>query len=100
MTAQRAASPYARRPGPSDAALRGRRGVPTLVPIRATVLADLQDELAAEKGEGRDFAERVRLGSGRIIAAASAGSRMAVVNEAGKLSYLASRRLRQTEGPA
>jgi hypothetical protein len=68
-----------------------------MVDIRATVLADLQDELTAERQESADFAERVKLGSGRIIAAASAGSRHAVVNEAGKLGYLASRRLRQTD---
>lgn len=80
------------------AALRssgGRRGVPATVLVRRTQLDDLRDELRAERAESVEFAERVSLGAGRITAAASAGSRMAVVNEAGKLSYFASRFLRQ-----
>ena len=61
-------------------------------------MADLTDELTAERADGRDFAERVRVGATRITAAALAGSRMAVVNEAGKLGYMADRRLRQNGG--
>jgi hypothetical protein len=96
MDAPRAAHPYARRPGASGTG----RGHPTLVAVRATAIADLRDELRAEQAESRDFAERVRLGATRITAAASAGSRVAVVNEAGKLGFLADRRLRQLGGDA
>ncbi len=91
----------AARRGPSLAVVglsRGSRGVPATVTLRASAVADLMDELAAARAEGHDFASRVQTGAGRIIAAASAGSRLAVVNEAGKLSYLASRRLRQLDG--
>lgn len=94
--APKAASPYARRPEPF-LTRSGARGVPATVTIRATALADLQDELQAERAESRDFAERVRVGATRLTAAASAGSRMVVVNEAGKLGWLADRRLRQLD---
>jgi hypothetical protein len=97
MTTERAEHPYARRPGPSCAPV-GHRGRPTLVPVRATALADLQDELVAQRAEAIDFALRMRTGATRITAAASAGSRMAVVSEAGRLGYLADRRLRQLGG--
>lgn len=63
---------------------------------RVELERDLREELTAERAESRDFAARVRVGADRIVSAASVGSRMAVVNEAGKLGYLADRRLRQT----
>lgn len=73
----------------------GRRGVAATVTVRATELADLRDELVAHQAESQAFGERIRVGVDRIIAAASAGSRMAVVNEAGKLGHAADRFLRQ-----
>lgn len=56
---------------------------------------DYREELTAQLAESRDFAERVKVGSARIRAAVSVGSDMAAVNEAGKLGYLADRRLAQ-----
>ena len=73
------------------------RGRPSTTRLSARN-ADLREELSAERAESHDFAVRVRVGADRIVAAASVGSRMAVVNEAGKLGYLADRRLRQTDG--
>lgn len=60
-------------------------------------LRDLREEFTANRAEEYAFADRVSVGAGRIVAAAAAGSRMVVVNEAGKLGYLAGRRLRQLE---
>lgn len=77
------------------AVTEGRRGVPATVTIRRSALDDLADELHVEQAEGIELAERVRVGADRIVAAATAGSRMAVVNEAGKIGYHASRFLRQ-----
>lgn len=60
----------------------------------------LAEELTAVQAEDLAFAERVRVGADRIVAAAAIGARTAVVNEAGKLGYHASRRLRQLGGAA
>jgi hypothetical protein len=72
--------------------------VPATVAVRATAIADLHDELTAERHESRDFAARIRVGADRIIAAAIADRGDVVVNEAGKIAYLADRRIRQTGG--
>jgi hypothetical protein len=56
---------------------------------------DFREELTAHLAESRDFAERVKVGSARIRAAISVGSDLAAMNEAGKLSYHADRRLEQ-----
>jgi len=60
----------------------------------------LAEELGATQAEDLAFAERVRQGTDRIVAAAAAGDRRYIVNEAGKLGYLAGRRLRQLGGTA
>jgi hypothetical protein len=73
----------------------GRRGVAATVTVRASELSDLENELTAERAESRDFAERVRVGAARIRAAIATGSDMAAINEAGKIGYLADRRLAQ-----
>jgi hypothetical protein len=67
-------------------------------PALVEQLRDLREELVAERAEGVLLAERVRVGADRIVAAATVGSRMAIVNEAGKLGYHASRFLRQRAG--
>jgi hypothetical protein len=59
---------------------------------------DLELEAIAHGVEDLAFAERVRQGADRIVAAAAAGDRRFIVNEAGKLGYHATRRLRQLEG--
>lgn len=69
------------RPGPS-ARVVGRRGVPT------RVLLDVNDALAPCV-EGIAFAQDVAAGVERIVMAAAAGSRQAVVNEAGRLGHRA-----------
>lgn len=55
----------------------------------------LTEDLTARHAEDLAFAERVRMSADRLVAAAAAGSRTAVVNEAGRLGYLADRRIRQ-----
>jgi hypothetical protein len=57
--------------------------------------ADLRLELLIQRDESLAFAERVRTGVDRIIRASTAGSDMAVVNEAGALGYRATRRIAQ-----
>jgi len=85
---------------PQLEAVRGRP-VTTIAGLQAALArsrernTELRIEIQAHLREDREFAERVRIGVDRISAAATAGSRMAVVNEAGKLGYLADRRIRQ-----
>jgi len=77
----------------NTATLPVKRGRPSLAD-------ELELELIAERAESREFAATVRLGVDRITAAAAAGDRRFIVNEAVKLGYHASRRLRQLEGLA
>ncbi|MES2210945.1 MAG: hypothetical protein V4515_12305 [Chloroflexota bacterium] len=71
--------------GPSRAVpgrLRGSRGVPT------RVVLEVNDALAPCI-EGVAFVDEVVAAVNRIVMAAAAGSRQAVVNEAGKLGHRA-----------
>jgi hypothetical protein len=56
---------------------------------------DLELESLAHHAEDLAFVDRVRVGVDRIVAAAAVGSRTGVVNEAGRIGYLASRRRAQ-----
>jgi hypothetical protein len=76
-----------------EALHRGSRGVPAMVTIRASELADLRDELVAERAETRAFATLV-LGIANGLAAGPRPA-MAAVNDGGRLVTAATRRLRQ-----
>jgi hypothetical protein len=81
------------RGGPILAATRGRRGVPTTVTLRATALADLRDELEAERAEGVALAETA-LDASRFIEAYYHQPHV-VMHHAHRIGYSARRYLRQ-----
>jgi hypothetical protein len=75
-----------------------RRGKPAMVAVRATRLADLEDELYAERAEHRDFASLVDLHSRRAYRALQVGHVETVEQQVAAVISLAGRRLRQTTG--
>lgn len=99
MAVPKAASPYPRRPGPS-CGLSGRRGVPATVSLRATQLADLQDELHAERCEGTALATLCLESANRIHVAAAADRGDIVLDQAGRIGVAAGRFLAQRESAA
>lgn len=94
VAAPKAAHPYAGRPRPSDR-LAGRRGVPSVVSVRATSLADLHDELTAERSEGVALATLSLDAANRIHVAVAAGNDRLVLDAAGRIGVAAGRFLAQ-----
>lgn len=74
---------------------RGSRGVAATVQIRATELADLRDELTAERQESVELASRIEAIAATIRDAAIPAGHMAIADLANTIAALATRHVRQ-----
>lgn len=78
----------------------GRRGVPALVTVRATELADLENEARASRDETVATLIDIRRHAGRVHLAVVADRPDLALHAAGQITSLAERRLRQITGEA
>lgn len=87
--AMRTTHPYSARPGPSLSVVGGSRGVPATVTVRASLYADLIDEIRALRAERSEVAAELEALSRRIQLAIHAERPDIALHVAGRLDALA-----------